>query len=70
VLSYGQLFSDKQYIKLLLKNPVPNSTNTALMIPDQSYDILLYKNQPFDQVRYSSVAVQKLRQRLCCFWIW
>ena len=53
-------FSDKQYIQLFTEKSSPNSTNTALMIPDQSYDILLYKNQPFDRVTYSSVAVQKV----------
>jgi len=53
-------FSDKQYIKLFTEKSSPNSTNTALMIPDESYDILLYKNQPFDQIIYSSVAVQKV----------
>lgn len=53
-------FSDKQYIKLFTEKSSPNSTNTALLIPDESYDILLYKNQPFDQVQYSSVAVQKV----------
>ncbi len=53
-------FSDKQYIKLFTEKSSPNSTNTALLIPDESYDILLYKNQPFDQVRYSSVAIQKV----------
>jgi hypothetical protein len=53
-------FSDKQYIKLFTEKSSPNSTNTALMIPDESYDILLYKNQPFDQIVYSSVAIQKV----------
>jgi hypothetical protein len=60
-------FSDKQYIKLFTEKSSPNSTNTALMIPDQSYDILLYKNQPFDQVRYSSVAVQKVANGYAVF---
>ena len=52
-------FSDKQYIKLYTEKSSPNSTNTALLIPDESYDILLYKNQPFDRVSYSSVTIQK-----------
>jgi hypothetical protein len=52
-------FSDKQYIKLFTEKSSPNSVNTALMIPDESYDLLLYKNQPFDRLIYSSVAVQK-----------
>ena len=52
-------FSDKQYIKLLTEKSSPNSVNTALVIPDESYDILLYKNQPFDRISYSSVTIQK-----------
>ena len=53
-------FSDKQYIKIFTEKSSPNSTNTALMIPDSSYDLLLYKNQPFDRTNYSSVAIQKV----------
>jgi len=53
-------YSDKQYIKLFTEKSSPNSTNTTLMIPDESYDIVLYKNQPFEQIRYSSVAIQKV----------
>ena len=52
-------FSDKQYIKLYTEKSSPNSTNTALLIPDESYDLLLYKNQIFDNVVYSSVAIQQ-----------
>ena len=51
-------FSDKQYIKLYTEKSSPNSINTTLQIPDESYDLLLYKNQPFDRVIYSSVIVQ------------
>jgi len=53
-------YSDKQYIELFTEKSSPNSTNTTLMIPAESYDILLYKNQPFDQIKYSSVAVQRV----------
>lgn len=52
-------FSDKQYIKLYTEKSSPNSTNTALLIPDESYDIVLYKNQPFDRAAYSSVTIQR-----------
>ena len=52
-------YSDKQYVKLVTEKSSPNSANTTLTIPDESYNILLYKNQPFDQIKYSSVAVQK-----------
>ena len=51
-------FSDKEYIKVSAEKSSPNSQNTSLMIPDDSYSLLLYKNQPFEQVDYSSVIVQ------------
>lgn len=51
-------FSDKQYIKLYTEKSSPNSLNTTLQIPDESYDLLLYKNQPVERLVYSSVVVQ------------
>ena len=51
-------FSDKQYIKLYTEKSSPNSLNTTLLIPDESYDLLLYKNQPFERLNYSAVVVQ------------
>jgi hypothetical protein len=53
-------FSDKQYIKIYTEKSSPNSTNTTLLIPDESYDLVLYKNQPFDRASYSAVVVQKV----------
>ena len=52
-------FSDKQYIKIYTEKSSPNSTNTTFLIPDQSYNLLLYKNQPFDRASYTSVVIQK-----------
>ena len=52
-------FSDKNYLKIYAERSTPNSLNTSLLLPDESYQILLYKNQPFEQVSYSSVIVQK-----------
>jgi len=52
-------FSDKQYIKIYTEKSSPNSINTTFLIPDDSYNLLLYKNQPFDRVSYSSVVVQQ-----------
>lgn len=52
-------FSDKQYIKVITEKSSPQSTNTALLIPDESYDLVLYKNQPFGRVVYSSVTIQQ-----------
>lgn len=51
-------FSDKQYLKVYLERSSPDSTNSSLLLPDESYDLLFYKNQPFDRVTYSAVIVQ------------
>jgi len=51
-------FSDKEYIKIYTEKSSPNSLNTTLLIPDESYNLLLYKNQPFDRLTYSSIVIQ------------
>jgi hypothetical protein len=38
----------------------PNSNNASLLIPDESYSVLLYDNQPYDKLAYSSVVVQSV----------
>ena len=53
-------FSDKQYIKIYTEKSSPNSQNTTFLIPDESYNLLLYKNQPFDHMGYSSVIVKQV----------
>lgn len=52
-------FSDKQYIKLFTEKSSPNSLNTSLLLPDESYQILLYKNPTIDTLVWSSVVIQK-----------
>lgn len=52
-------FSDKKYLKIYTERSTPNSANTSLLLPDESYQLLLYKNQPFERSTYSSVIVQK-----------
>jgi hypothetical protein len=51
-------FSDKQYIKLYVEKSSPNTLNNSLLIPDENYQLLVYKNQPFDRATYSSVVIQ------------
>jgi hypothetical protein len=60
-------FSNKQYMRLFLEKPSPNSVNTSLLLPDDSYDLLLYKNVPFDEINYSSVIVQRTEQGYAVF---
>jgi hypothetical protein len=52
-------FSGKNYLKVYTERATPDSTNNSLILPDESYQLLLYKDQPFEQLTYSSVIVQK-----------
>jgi len=52
-------FTDKKYLKIFTDKSSPDSANTSLMIPDESYQLLTYKNQPFNDLQYSSVMIQK-----------
>lgn len=51
-------FSDKGYMKIFCERSSPNSDNASLLIPDQSYQLLLYKNVPFESIEYSAVVVE------------
>lgn len=51
-------FSDKDLLKFYVEKGTPNSTNNSLLIPDESYSILLYDNQPFTRIIYSGVVIQ------------
>lgn len=52
-------FSDKTLLKFFVEKGTPNSRNASLLIPDESFGVLLYENQPYDRIIYSSVIVQK-----------
>jgi len=52
-------FSDKQYLKIYTEKSSPTTTNTSLLLPDDTYELFVYKNQPFDRSVYSSVIVRK-----------
>jgi hypothetical protein len=51
-------FSDSAYVQISTERAGPSSTNNSLQIPPSSYSLIFYKNQPFDQITYSSVIVQ------------
>lgn len=51
-------YSDKDLLKFYVEKGTPNSRNASLLIPDESYSLLLYDNQPFDRIVYSGVVVQ------------
>jgi len=51
-------FSDPVYVQLYTERAGPASTNNSFLIPPTSYDLLFYKNQPFNSINYSAVIVQ------------
>ena len=51
-------FSGKNLLELYTEKSSPNSSNSSLLLPDDSYNLLFYKNVPFAQLTYSSVIVQ------------
>lgn len=51
-------FTDKNLLKFYVEKGTPNSRNASLLIPDESYSVLLYDNQPFDRIIYSGIIIQ------------
>lgn len=51
-------FSDKRYLKLYIERSTPTSQNAGLLLPDESYQLVLYANAPFSEATYSSVIIQ------------
>ena len=52
-------YSDKKYLKIFSEKSTPDSLNSSLLLPDESYQLVLYKNPTFDTIEYSSVIVQR-----------
>ena len=51
-------FSDKSLLSFFVEKGTPNSNNASLLIPDESYSVLLYDNVPITTIIYSGVVVQ------------
>lgn len=52
-------FSDKKYLQILAEQSSPTSTNASIMLPNENYDVVLYKSTPVDKITYSAVIVEK-----------
>jgi hypothetical protein len=52
-------FTDKQYLKIFSERSSPDSQNSSLLLPDESYNLLLYKNQPFSEIVYSALIIER-----------
>ena len=53
-------FSDKKYLKIFTERSSPGGLNSSLLLPDESYSVILYANPAFDLITYSSVIVQNV----------
>ena len=53
-------FSDKRFLKIFTERSTPTSLNASLLLPDESYQILLYQNPAFASFQYSSMIVQQV----------
>ena len=51
-------FSDKSMLSFYVEKSSANSNNSSLLIPDESYSVLLYDNQPFNKIVYSGIVIQ------------
>ena len=52
-------YSDNTLLQFYVEKSSPNTTTSSLLIPNESYSVLLYDNQPFNKITYSSVIVQQ-----------
>jgi len=60
-------FSDKSLLKFFVEKGSPDSRNSSLLIPDESYQVLLYENQSMTKLVYSGVIVQKVTNGYAVF---
>jgi hypothetical protein len=51
-------FLTEQNLRLQFEKSAPQSLNDSLTVPPESYNLLLYKNQPFNRINYSAVVVE------------
>ena len=51
-------FASQSNLATYLEKSSPNSENSSLEIPPESYNLLLYKNQPSSSISYSAVIVE------------
>jgi hypothetical protein len=52
-------FSDKDLLNFYLEKSSGNAKSASLLVPDNSYSVLLYENQPYDRITYSGVIIQR-----------
>ena len=51
-------FVAAQNLNVYLEKSSPESNNTTLLIPSESYNLQLYQNQPYDSFAYSAIIIE------------
>lgn len=51
-------FVDKSFMNIFLERSAPGSTNSTLQLSKDAYELILYKNQPFNQIDYSGLIIE------------
>lgn len=52
-------FTDKPYLTMLAEQSSPSSTNNAVTIPNENYQVYVHKSSPIARLIYSAVIVEK-----------
>ena len=52
-------FSDQKYLQVLAEQSSPTSTNDSIIIPNENYNVHLYKSTPVEKIVYSGVIIEK-----------
>ena len=52
-------FTDQSFMQVIAEQSSPTSTNNGVVIPNESYRILLQKSTPISTTTYSAVIVER-----------
>ena len=52
-------YTDQSFIEVLAEQSSPTSTNSGVVIPNESYSIELYKSTPTKTITYSGVVIER-----------
>jgi hypothetical protein len=60
-------FAAQENVNIYMEKSSPESNNATLMIPPESYNLQLYQNQPYAEMVYSSVVIEKVESGYAVF---
>ena len=60
-------FVAQQNLQMTLEKGAPQSQNDSMLIPPESYNLILYKNQPFNDITYSALIVEQVEDGYAVF---